>query len=170
MEFLSGVGPFVPRNNGDRLLVDRSSKVKELERDEERKMKGRVKEEEERLAPPWRLQRSAEFFSRIRAKFLPGLLDDTEECRRRLVEWMAGMPTLLEESCSMTLHPDCLRPLWSMGVRLCAAWMSRVRIPFDGSSTQGFAGLCAWDMGIMDYRVFLGVVWGFERDIYIYRK
>lgn len=117
-----------------------------------------------------RLQRSAEFFSRIRAKFLPGLLDDTEECRRRLVEWMAGMPTLLEESCSMTLHPDCLRPLWSMGVRLCAAWMSRVRIPFDGSSTQGFAGLCAWDMGIMDYRVFLGVVWGFERDIYIYRK
>lgn len=53
MEFLSGVGPFVPRNNGDRLLVDRSSKVKELERDEERKMKGRVKEEEERLAPPW---------------------------------------------------------------------------------------------------------------------
>lgn len=53
MEFLSGVGPFVPRNNGDGLLVDRSSKVKELERDEERKMKGRVKKEEERLAPPW---------------------------------------------------------------------------------------------------------------------
>lgn len=83
---------------------------------------------------------------------------------------MPGMPatTLLEESCSMTLHLDRLRPLWSMGVRLCAASMSRVRIPFDGSPTQGFAGLCAWDMGIMDYRVFLGVVWGFEIYIYIY--
>lgn len=119
-----------------------------------------------------RLQRSAEFFSRIRAKFLrgsrrAGWYRGMSSKARRI---MAGMPatTLLEESCSMTLHLDRLRPLWSMGVRLCAAWMSRVRIPFDGSSTQGLAGLCAWDMGIMDYRVFLGVVWGFQRDIYRY--
>lgn len=92
MEFLSGVGPFVPRNNGDRLLVDRSSKVKELEKDEEeRKRNRRRRRRGWLLLVGARLQRSAE----LEASSFRGLASSwmiPGNARRRLVEWMAGMP------------------------------------------------------------------------------
>lgn len=147
MEFLSGVGPFVPRNNGDWLLVDRSSKVKELEKDEEeRKRNRRRRRRGWLLLVGARLQRSAEFFSRIRGKFLPGArveLDDTGECSskaRRMNDWNATTP--LEESCSMTLHLDRLRPLgdpWGCG--LCVGLDVACSNPFRWIVDTGVCGI-----------------------------